>query len=144
MLSGKALSLAHFRLDPFSLGWELLAATFLPLLALNAFQWVGIAREGQTLGKKWLGIRIVGLDGAPPGFVRGVLVREWCADAAGAIPTVGPFVRLADVLFVFGASGRCVHDIVARTRVVSEPFASEPKRKRRSKKKPRAHATDRQ
>ena len=46
-----------------------------PALLLYAFQCFLIARSGQSIGKRWLGLRIVRQNGEPAGFVRGVLLR---------------------------------------------------------------------
>src|SRR4051794_30205895 len=45
------------------------------LLTLHIYQFSLIARTGQSLGKRWLRIEIVGTDGSPPGWLRGVLLR---------------------------------------------------------------------
>lgn len=93
------------------------AATLVPM-ALVVYQWVLISTRGQTLGKKWTGIRIVRLDGSPVGFVYGVLLREWIMRFAGFIPYIGAFIGLIDALMIFGDERRCLHDQIAGTKVV--------------------------
>ncbi|MDF7675696.1 RDD family protein [Neisseriaceae bacterium ESL0693] len=40
------------------------------------WQWVWMSRYGQSIGKRLLGIKVIGLDGQNPGFNGTVLVRE--------------------------------------------------------------------
>ena len=87
-------------------------------LALVCYQWFLITTRGQTLGKKWLGIKVIRLDGSPVGFVHGVLLREWILSFARIIPYVGNVIGLVDVLMIFGDERRCMHDQIAGTRVV--------------------------
>jgi uncharacterized RDD family membrane protein YckC len=98
--------------------FTLLAFAGLPLLALGIYQIVLISTTGQSLGKKWLGIRIVKLDGTPCGFVHGVLLRSWVPSFIGNIPVVGALFAIADPLFIFGDERRCLHDMIASTKVV--------------------------
>ena len=37
---------------------------------------------------------------------------------AGLVPVLGPLASFVDILFIFGASRRCVHDLIAGTQVV--------------------------
>ena len=76
---------------------------------------VMLAKDGQTLGKKALGIRIVKKDtGQNGGFVTNVLVRLVLNGILGLIP----FYSLVDILFIFGQDRRCLHDMLAGTKVV--------------------------
>jgi uncharacterized RDD family membrane protein YckC/DNA-directed RNA polymerase subunit RPC12/RpoP len=82
-------------------------------------QWVLLTISGQTIGKKILMIRIVTDNGELPGFVRAVLIREWCCALLGMVPLVGGLFRFLDPLFIFTSSRKCLHDHIAGTRVVS-------------------------
>ncbi len=95
--------------------------TVLGLVALGfwLFQSYLLATTGQTLGKRWVKIKVVRMNGDPPGFVFAVLLREWVLFGAAWIPTIGYFVGLVDALFIFGAEERCLHDYIAGTRVVA-------------------------
>ncbi|MBX3183586.1 MAG: RDD family protein [Polyangiaceae bacterium] len=84
-------------------------------LPFSIVQWVLICRRGQTVGKWRQQIRIEQLDGAPVGFVRGVLLRTWIFLALALVLAV---TRLIDCLFIYRADRRCLHDLVAGTRVV--------------------------
>ncbi len=72
-----------------SLGLELYVITGFPWLALKIIQWNLIATRGQTLGKILFFVRIVSMNGKPPGFVCGVLLRQWVRNALGVIPFFG-------------------------------------------------------
>ncbi len=86
---------------------------FFPLIAI-ILQWNLIATRGQTIGKFLTCIRIVTTAGRLPGFIRGVVVRNWLRNLLSVIP----FFSLLDILFILGASRRCLHDYMADTRVV--------------------------
>jgi uncharacterized RDD family membrane protein YckC len=87
-------------------------------LALLCYQWFLITTRGQSLGKKWLGIKVIRMDGSPVGFVHGVLLREWILSLARIIPYAGSMIGLVDALMIFGEERRCMHDQIAGTRVV--------------------------
>jgi uncharacterized RDD family membrane protein YckC len=94
----------------------LMYAFILPLpLMLASYQWYLTAKTGQSLAKRWFGIRIVRLDGSLPGFVNGVLLRSWVVHA---LNSVCGFVGLIDALMIFGEESRCLHDQIAGTRVI--------------------------
>jgi uncharacterized RDD family membrane protein YckC len=92
-----------------------IAGGVLGYLAMAAFQWYLIATTGQSLAKKWLGIRIVKLDGSLPGFVNGVVLRVW---VLGVVSTFLGFLPLIDALLIFGDERRCLHDHIASTKVI--------------------------
>ncbi len=73
--------------------------------------------EGQTIGKKALGIKITGLNGEKlsPSMIG---KRYGFYFLTGQIPIVGGIVSLVNVLFIFGKEQRCLHDFIAETKVV--------------------------
>jgi uncharacterized RDD family membrane protein YckC len=78
-------------------------------------------RQGQTIGKRAIGIRVVKMDGTFLGLghaaVREVLVKQLLF-GFGASFSFG-IIQLADALWPFvDRINRCLHDIVAQTRVV--------------------------
>ena len=82
--------------------------------------------SSQTLGKKALGLRIVRPDGAHASFGR-LLARLAIQLLANFVPYVGKLFGLIDVLFIFGAPRRCLHDLIVDTAVVtaaSSPHAT--------------------
>ena len=90
------------------LGFLLLAAVFI-------LQMVLLTKDGQTVGKKALGIRIVKVDtGWNGGFVTNVLLRFILNGLLGLIP----LYSLVDVLFIFRGDRRCIHDLIAGTQVI--------------------------
>lgn len=50
--------------------------SILLLLALCIWQIVWMTKRGQSIGKRLMGIRVIGLEGQNPGFVGTVLMRE--------------------------------------------------------------------
>jgi uncharacterized RDD family membrane protein YckC len=87
-------------------------------LGIAIYQWVLISRTGQSLGKKWTGIRIERLDGGAMTFGTGVFLRNWVPKLIGSVPYMGGLFWLVDCLFIFRHDRRCVHDHIAGTRVV--------------------------
>ena len=78
-----------------------------------------LARDGQTIGKKLVGTRIVSADSnqiLPLWKV--VLLRYLPITISGQIPLVGGVLVTIDYLFVFRRDKRCIHDLIATTRVV--------------------------
>ncbi len=90
----------------------------IPLLAFVIVQVVMLVKNGQTIGKRMLGIRIVKLDGSNPGFTNVIIMRGILPGLIGGIPMVGPVFSLIDVLLIFREDHRCVHDMIAGTIVV--------------------------
>lgn len=91
------------------------------LIAVFAAQCWFLARDGQTLGKKVAKTRVVRADtGENGGFVTNVLLRA----ILSSLPNALPFYWIVDTLFVFRKDRRCVHDFIARTKVVTVAPAS--------------------
>jgi uncharacterized RDD family membrane protein YckC len=92
------------------------------VLALLA--WCGItawlvATNGQTIGKRLVGIKVVRTDGSPASFARIFLLRN----VVNFLPTLLPYIGLLyqlliDPIFIFQDSRRCLHDMIADTTVV--------------------------
>jgi uncharacterized RDD family membrane protein YckC len=75
-------------------------------------------RNGQSIAKKWLGIKDVRTDGSRVSFARIFWLRNALNVCISFIPLIGSFYGLIDVLFIFGPAKRCVHDYIADTIVV--------------------------
>lgn len=99
--------------------WLYLAG-FVAVLVVNAlfvvYEAVATARYGRTLGKRWMKIRPVTLDGHPLGdgrsWGRGLLV--WAANLIG-------WIGLLDSLWcLWDGDSQCVHDKIAATLVVND------------------------
>jgi uncharacterized RDD family membrane protein YckC len=90
------------------------------VLFLGAFvSWVlyeglMLRRSGQTVGKKAMRIRVVSAEGSPlsPGQAFG---RAALRQVLGIVPCLG----LVNYLTAFGEQRTCIHDMVARTRVIN-------------------------
>ncbi|SFK99145.1 RDD family protein [Lysobacter sp. cf310] len=76
---------------------------------------------GQTWGKRVCKIKIVGTDGAKPGLGRLLLRRYLPTNAASAIPGLSLVYGWVDILMIFRRDRRCLHDLIAGTRVVRAP-----------------------
>ena len=87
-------------------------------LPIAIYQWYLVAHTGQTIGKKWMRIRIVKVDGSPVGFGDGVVLRDWVMRGIGFIPCLGGLISLVGILMIFGQERRCLHDHIAGTKVV--------------------------
>ena len=99
-----------------------LVATMLTL-ALIALQSYLVATTGQSIGKRVARVRIVQMSDQPAGFVRGVLLRNWLFHGLAYVPVGGAILSLVDVLFIFRDDRRCLHDLVADTKVIPEIVA---------------------
>lgn len=95
-------------------------------LAVAIYQIYLLSTRGQTFGKKTMKIRIVKLDGSQPGFVHAVLLRAIVNALPTMIPIVGGVYGLVDILFIFRGDRRCIHDLIASTRVVMADAAPAP------------------
>lgn len=74
--------------------------------------------SGQTLGKRWVGIRIVTLDNTVPELWRIIVLRFGSSSVVPLIPVIGSLFGLIDILLIFGERRRCLHDLIAGTKVV--------------------------
>lgn len=92
----------------------------LPLLGLLvAVQLFLLTTRGQSVGKYVLGLRIVRIaDNAPAGFRQAFLLRGAAPFVIEQIPVAGFFFWMVDSAFIFRADQRCVHDLIAGTKVV--------------------------
>lgn len=77
-----------------------------------------LAGNGQTTGKKVLGIKIVDMNGNIPSVKEHLVVRYIAYFVPGWLPVVGSILPLVNVLFIFGKQRRCLHDYIAKTKVV--------------------------
>lgn len=94
------------------------------LLGLGTFslllvQIIMVSMRGQTIGKRLLGIRIVrNLDGSNPGFARAWLLRSLVVGLIGTLGMIGYVFSIVNYAFIFRADRRCLHDLIADTKVV--------------------------
>ena len=88
------------------------------MLAVVGFDVYFLHRDGQTLGKKAVGIRVLRSDTSHCELWRIVLLRFLPLALLGAIPKIGVGISLIDALMIFGSERRCLHDLIADTIVV--------------------------
>lgn len=93
----------------------ILACTWTIWLTVN-FSW--LRNNGQTIGKKIFGIKIVRLNNEKCSFARIAGRRFLIPGLISQIAFLGPIFALIDYLFIFQESRRCVHDLIADTIVV--------------------------
>jgi uncharacterized RDD family membrane protein YckC len=75
-----------------------------------------VLRNGQTIGKRMVGIKVVRNDGSRASFARIFFLRNAVPALLGAV-TLNIF-SLIDVLFIFSESRQCLHDKIADTIVI--------------------------
>lgn len=92
----------------FVLGW-------IVFIALHGYL---LAKYGQTIGKRVVGTRIVGLDGQILPFSQLLILRYMIFGVIGQIPVIGGIAQLVNVLFIFGKDKQCLHDKLASTLVI--------------------------
>jgi uncharacterized RDD family membrane protein YckC len=101
-----------------TMGNVLVGVTGIAMLGLLIYNLMLIAKEGQTLGKKMMNIRVVRSDGSRAGFGRVFGIRMFVNGIITAIPLLGSLYALVDVLCIFKQDRRCIHDLMADTKVV--------------------------
>jgi uncharacterized RDD family membrane protein YckC len=78
-----------------------------------------VNKNGQTIGKKIVGIKVVRTDFSRASLGRIFWLRNIVNGIPGAIPVIGNVYGLIDHLFIFfGERRQCVHDKIADTLVV--------------------------
>jgi uncharacterized RDD family membrane protein YckC len=91
---------------PFLAGLVLLQATLLTV-------------RGQTIGKILTQLRVVrAKDGSHAGFLNGFLLRGFLPRCLRHVPLIGVVFWLVDNCFIFRDDHRCLHDLIAGTKVV--------------------------
>jgi len=100
-------------------GAVLLTIGALGFLGLLIYNLVLLHQHGQSLGKRWLNIRIVRSNGERAGLGRLFWLRMFVPGLITRIPLIGWVFALADPLCIFGEERRCLHDRIADTIVVS-------------------------
>ena len=107
------LSGGNFDPEPFLLG------AVVGIISFVIYQWYLLATTAQTIGKKYLKIKIVKNDGEKAGFFVNVVLREWVMALIGIFPAIGGIIQLVDILFIFRDDRKCIHDLIAGTVVIS-------------------------
>jgi uncharacterized RDD family membrane protein YckC len=114
--AGQRSAIATWALIAGSGGWFYIGLVWLVIaLIINGML---AYKNGQSIAKKWLGIKDVRTDGSRVSFARIFWLRNGINTAISFIPLIGSFYGLIDVLFIFGSAKRCVHDYLADTIVI--------------------------
>ena len=95
--------------------------TLITVIAFIAWSVVTIwfvAADGQSIGKRMVGIKVVRTDGSPASFARIFLLRNGVNALPNLLPYVGWLYQLADPLLIYQESRQCLHDRIADTIVV--------------------------
>jgi uncharacterized RDD family membrane protein YckC len=98
-------------------GTLLLVGVGLTLAGLVAWLWLTLrymSRNGQSIGKKMLGIKVVRADGTAVSLGRLI----WLRNVVNWVVSIIPLYGIIDSLFIFGESRQCLHDKIADTIVV--------------------------
>jgi uncharacterized RDD family membrane protein YckC len=92
----------------------------LPYLgALLVVQMALLSLRGQSIGNILVRTRIVRAPGGEPvGFLRAFLLRGCLARVLRHFPFIGGLFWIVDVCFIFREDRRCLHDLIAGTKVV--------------------------
>lgn len=93
----------------------------LTLTGFGAWCWFTIKyvkANGQSIGKRILGIKIVRRDGTAVTLGRVFWMRNFLNSCISVIPVLGVLYALVDQLFIFTESRQCLHDKIADTIVV--------------------------
>jgi uncharacterized RDD family membrane protein YckC len=102
--------------DIVGLGLGITAAAFVAFVAIHG-TW--LAKHGQTVGKRLVGIRIVNVsDDRVPTLATTLGKRYGVLWLVSLIPNVGFVVNLVDDLLIFRSDRRCLHDLIAGTKVI--------------------------
>jgi uncharacterized RDD family membrane protein YckC len=95
--------------------------TIVTVIALIAWcvitAWL-VAANGQSIGKRIVGIKVVRTDGSPASFARIFLLRNVVNGLPNLLPYVGWLYQLVDPLLIYQESRQCLHDRIADTIVV--------------------------
>ena len=101
----------------------LIVGGIITLAGLIAWCWLTIkyvARNGQSIAKKLLHIKVVRRDGSRASVSRIFWLRNVVNALLGAVPLLGVLYTIVDALFIFAESRQCLHDKIADTMVVKD------------------------
>jgi uncharacterized RDD family membrane protein YckC len=95
-----------------------LAMLFVGLLLFLTINGYLLHKNGQTIGKRLLGIKIVRTDGDAAALPRIIFLRYGPGILANVIPFINAIYPFVDSLLIFRESHKCLHDNIADTIVV--------------------------
>lgn len=97
---------------------NIVAMTVIGFAIFLGVNWVFLG-NGQTVGKRVMGVQIVDLNGSVLPVQKLMLTRYIPWWGISAIPVIGGLFALIDALFIFRKDRRCLHDHIAKTKVVN-------------------------
>jgi uncharacterized RDD family membrane protein YckC len=77
-----------------------------------------VMANGQSIGKRMVGIKVVRTDGSRASFARIFFLRNVVNALPNLLPYVGWLYQLVDPLLIYQDSRQCLHDRIADTIVV--------------------------
>jgi uncharacterized RDD family membrane protein YckC len=95
----------------------LVVCVVVALVGVIAWCWLTIKyvkRNGQSIAKKLLAVKVVRTDGSAVSLGR----VFWLRNIVNGLISIVPLYGLVDALFIFGESRQCLHDKIADTVVV--------------------------
>ncbi len=96
----------------------LLTATVISFVVYVVINYIPLSRNGQTIGKKLVNIRIADLQGNKPDLTTLIVKRFLPIQVVNQVPVIGGLAGFVDILFIFRKDRRCVHDLIAGTQVM--------------------------
>ena len=90
----------------------------LGIVAFIAIQWTFWNARGQSIGKKVIKPQIFNLDGSQADAQTIAFKRYDIMALVSNVPLVGGLIYIVGVLLVFRQDRNCLHDNVAKTRVI--------------------------
>lgn len=124
MMQGQQPDMEDLDMHRLVLGGSILVVGWLTLLVIQVWM---LTTRGQSIGKRIVGLRVVRLDGSSAGFVHAWLLREFLISVGAFIisllPIIGPLLlrpalHLTDWCMIFRDDRRCLHDLIAGTKVL--------------------------
>jgi uncharacterized RDD family membrane protein YckC len=98
---------------------DVLLIGVLGVVVFVAVQGYLLANHGQTVGKRILGTRIVSIeDDSILPLWKVITQRYLPIQVLSMIPVIGAFFGIADGLAIFREDRRCIHDLIAGTKVI--------------------------
>lgn len=91
------------------------------LAGMVVWAWITIVlvrRNGQTIAKRLLSIKVVRKDGSRASLGRIFWLRNVVNTLIAMVPLIGALYALADILMIFSESRQCIHDRIADTIVI--------------------------
>lgn len=110
-------------LDPYALLWPMLTGAGAMLSLLGFIAWAVVttwlvSSNGQTIGKRALGIKVVRKDGSRASLARIFWLRNVLNSVFSWLGYIGLVYQLVDPLLIFQQSRQCLHDRIADTVVI--------------------------